>query len=62
MTIKYNIKRSNNFKKQYKKMVKQGKDISEMEYVIEMLSCGEELDSKYNDHALIDSKYYKGCR
>lgn len=62
MVIKYNIKRSNNFKKQYKKVVKQGKDISKMAYVIEVLACGKELDFKYKDHSLNDNKYYKGCR
>ncbi len=62
MTIKYNIKRSNSFKKQYKKVLKQGKDISKMEYVIELLACDKELDSKYKDHSLNDNKYYKGCR
>lgn len=62
MTIKYHIKRSNSFKKQYKKVLKQGKDISKMEHVIEMLASGKELDSKYSDHSLNDNKYYKGCR
>lgn len=62
MTIKYGIKRSNNFKKQYKKIFKQGKDISKMEYIIELLASGKELDAKYKDHSLNDNKYYKGCR
>lgn len=60
--IKYVIKRSNNFKKQYKKMVKQGKDISKMEYVVGVLANGDKLDAKYKDHLLNDNKYYKGCR
>lgn len=62
MTIKYAIKRSNNFKKQYKRILKQGKNISKMEYVIEVLASGEPLDSKYQDHSLNNNKYYKGCR
>lgn len=60
--IKYNIKRSNNFKKQYKKVLKQDKYISKMEEVIEILASGEQLDKKYKDHNLNDNKYYKGCR
>lgn len=60
--IKYSIKRSNNFKKQYKKVLRQGKDISKMEAVIEILANGEKLDEKYKDHNLNDNKYYKGCR
>lgn len=60
--IKYSIKRSNNFKKQYKKVLKQGKDISKMEDVIGKLANGEQLDKKYKDHNLNDNKYYRGCR
>jgi len=60
--IKYSIKRSNNFKKQYKKVLKQGKDISKMEKVIEIIASGEQLDKKYKDHNLNDNKYYRGCR
>lgn len=60
--IKYSIKRSNNFKKQYKKILKQGKDISKMEKVIEIIASGEQLDEKYKDHNLNDNKYYRGCR
>lgn len=60
--IKYNIKRSNNFKKQYKKVLKKGKDVSKLEKVIEALASGEQLDKKYKDYNLNDNKYYRGCR
>jgi len=60
--IKYSIKRSNNFKKQYKKILKQGKNISKMKHIIEMLANGEPLDKKYKDHSLNDTKFYKGCK
>lgn len=59
---KYVIKRSNNFKKQYKKILKQGKDILKMEEVLEKLANGQKLEVKYKDHSLNDNKYYKGCR
>lgn len=62
MTIKYHIKRSKIFKKQYKKILKQGKDISKLQYILEVLASGEKLDSKYRDHNLYDNKYFKGCR
>lgn len=62
MTIKYGIKISNTFKKQYKKILKQGKDISKMKDVIKLLANGETLEKKYKDHALNDNKYYRGCR
>lgn len=60
--IKYNIKYSNNFKKQLKKITRQVKDIDKLLRVVELLSKGEILDIKYKDHALIDNKYYRGCR
>lgn len=60
--IKYTIKRSNIFKKQYKKILKQGKNISKMEKVIEILASGEQLEEKYQDHNLNDNKLYRGCR
>lgn len=59
---KYYIKRSNIFKKQYKKAIKQGKDSLKLSYIIEMLASGKMLDEKYKDHSLIDNKHFKGCR
>ena len=60
--IKYKIKYSKNFKKQLKKVIKQGKDIDKLLNVVEILSKGEVLDIKYKDHILIDNKYYRNCR
>ena len=60
--IKYNIKYSKNFKKQLKKVIKQGKNIDKLLKVVELLSNGETLDVKYKDHPLIDNKYYRDCR
>lgn len=60
--IKYDIQRSNIFKKQYKKLLKQGKDISKLVSVIEILSVGGKLDKRYKDHTLNDNKYFKDCR
>ena len=60
--IKYKIKYSKNFKKQLKKVIKQGKNIDKLLNVVEILSKGEILDIKYKDHILIDNKYYRNCR
>ena len=60
--IKYNIKYTKSFKKQLKKIIKQGKDIDKMLDIVEQLSEGKILDVKYRDHALIDNKYYRDCR
>ena len=42
--IKYNIKYTKSFKKQLKKVIKQGKDIDKMLDVVEQLSEGKDLD------------------
>lgn len=60
--IKYNIKYSKNFKNQLKKVTKQGKNIDKLLEIVEILSKGEKLEDKYRDHALLDNKYYRGCR
>ena len=59
---KYHVKYSKNFKKQLKKVLKQGKDINKLLHVVEKLSCKEKLSIKYRDHLLNDSKFYKNCR
>ena len=59
---KYGIVTSSRFNKQLKKAIKQGKKIDKLSYVVKKLANGESLDSKYKDHALIDTKYYRNCR
>lgn len=56
------IEYTSNFKKRYKKIVKQGKDINKLKIVIEKLANNEVLEQKYKDHSLINDKYYKNCR
>lgn len=53
---------SSNFRKQLKRMAKQGKNISKLETVIVKLANRESLEQKYRDHSLINNKYYKNCR
>lgn len=60
--LKYNIVRTNKFKKQYKKILKQGKDEAKIIKVFIALANGETLEPKYKDHALIDNKYFTNCR
>ena len=59
---KYSVVISSKFKKDFKKVVKQGKDINKLKVVVEKLLYGEELESKYKDHALSDNKYFKNYR
>lgn len=56
------IKYTKEFKKSLKKLIKQGKNIDKLLKVIDYLSKMQKLDIKYKDHALRDSKTFKGCR
>ncbi len=62
MNKKYTLVVSSNFKKQYKKAYKQGKNLDKLDFVIDQLASHQVLDPKYKDHRLIDDKYYKSCR
>ena len=59
---KYGVVTSNKFKKQLKKIIKHGKNIKKLSDVVKKLANGEILESKYKDHALSDTKYYRNCR
>ena len=52
---KYEIHYTKKFKKQYKKVVKQNKDLKKLRYIVETLSNGNSLEEKYKDHSLIDN-------
>ena len=56
------IRRSTQFKKDYKRVKKAGKDIAELRQVIDKLAVDEVLDPKYHDHALAgDYSGYREC-
>jgi len=57
---KYTVKPTNKFKRDYKVIEKQGKNIKKLLEVIEILADGEQLDPRYKDHSLIGN--YKGYR
>jgi mRNA interferase YafQ len=57
---KYQIRQSSRFKKDLKKLIKQGKNIVELEVVVDTIAGGETLDPKYLDHPL--SGNWKGFR
>ena len=50
------------FKKDYKLAVKRGCDPKELEVVITLLVNEQPLPEKYRDHALANSRNYKGMR
>ena len=60
--MKYKIDFTINFKKQYKKIQKQGKDLNKLHKIIEKIAVGEELESKYKNHSLFNDKKYKNCK
>jgi mRNA interferase YafQ len=47
-----NIFYTNQFKKDYKRIKKQNKDLIKLQDVIKKLSDGERLEQKYKDHQL----------
>ena len=51
--MKYSINYTTKFKKQYKKLKKQGKDLRKLYEIIENIANGEILESKYKNHKLL---------
>ena len=60
-STKYNVQYTSRFKKEFKKALKQGKDENKFLEVLSVIANGEELDSKYKNHKLLNDKIYKGC-
>jgi len=57
-----NVRWRSRFKKDYKLMIKQGKNISELDYAIEELSVPNVLPESYRDHSLVgDYAEYREC-
>lgn len=52
---KYTIVQTNIFKKDRKKILKQGLNISKLEDIVIKLANGETLEAKYKDHKLTGS-------
>lgn len=59
--LKYQIKFTNDFKRTYKKIKKQGKDVEKLKVVVSKLANGLKLEEKYKNHILTNSKHYKNC-
>ena len=58
MTIRY----TSQFKKDYKRIKKQNKDLKKLRVLIEKLVNSETLEAKYNDHSLTGGlKGYRDC-
>jgi mRNA interferase YafQ len=57
---KTSIRRTTQFKKNYKKLLKSGKDTQKLRKIITLLVSGAILPEKYKDHALTGN--YRGER
>ena len=55
------IRKTTGFKKDYKKIVKQGYDISRLQIVLNLLYERKPLEIKYYNHKLINSKDFENC-
>ena len=58
---KYIVHYSSTFKKDYKKIKKQGKDITKLKKIVKKLANKEELEPKYKNHHLIKCKEFDDC-
>ena len=57
-----NLEYTNQFKKDIKKISKQGLDIEKLHKVIDILQKQEKLPAQYRDHLLVNSRNYKNMR
>lgn len=60
--MKYGLRQSSQFKKDFKNCIKRGLDLNEFKKVLELLVNAETIPAKYRDHQLQPSKDYKNCR
>lgn len=58
---KYHVQYTSRFKKEFKKILKQGKDEKLFLEVLSVIANGEELDEKYRNHKLTNDKTFKEC-
>ena len=58
----YNIVYTNRMKKDVKRAIKRGKNLSKLAYVLDLLQIGDPLPENYKDHALSgDLKDFREC-
>jgi len=62
MNEKYRVRWSSRFKKDYKKMMRQGKDIAKLDNVIRNLALGNPLPETLRDHPLTNNwAHHREC-
>lgn len=60
--MKYEIKTTSRFKKDFDNVIKRGLDINKFKSVINLLVNGSCIPDKYRDHPLKNTKDFKDCR
>ena len=60
--MKYELKRTSQFKKDFKAILKSGYDISKFEAILTILVNGDVVPEKYKDHPLRNTQEFKNCR
>ena len=60
--MKYKIKQTTKFKKDFKRVIKRGADPNEFEKILMILASGETIPEKYRDHPLFNTAEYQDCR
>ena len=60
--MKYEIILTSTFKSSLKLIKKRKKDLSKLTYIVNTIASGKQLEGKYRDHELINSKHFKNCR
>lgn len=60
--MKYDVRRTTKFKKDFKKAIKRGCEIGRFKVVVNMLQNGDTLPPKYKDHQLTGNwEGYREC-
>lgn len=60
--MKYKVVLAKRFRREFKRAYRRGKKLKKVWLVIDTIAAGEPLDPVYKDHALSDSREFKGCR
>ena len=58
----YEIILTSSFKSSLKVIKKRKNNLDKLTYVVNTIASGRQLENKYHDHALTNSKYFKNCR
>lgn len=60
--MKYEIRRTSQFKKDFKLIAKRGLQTNELVKALNLLANGETIPEKYRDHPLQNCREFKNCR